>query len=162
MIVEFFVPGKRIATAGSKTAFKTAASKMVYRHQSKFTLPWMNTVKFFALGAYTGEIQKGPLGLIIWFQMPRPQGHFGTGRNAGILKESAPKKPQSKPDVSKCVRAIEDSLTGIVWKDDSQVVYILTGKRYAEKTGAHIEITTAAEFEEKLLAGIAAPIEDLK
>lgn len=146
-IVEFFVPGKRIATAGSKTAFRTVGGQMVYRHASKFTKPWMDTVKMFALGAFTGDIQKGPLGLIIWFQMLRPKGHYGTGRNAGILKESAPKYPTTKPDLSKCVRAIEDALTGIVWKDDSQVVYLQTGKMYAEKTGAHIVIVDAPDLE---------------
>lgn len=159
-IVEFFVPGNKIATAGSKTAFKTASGQMVYRHASKFTKPWMDTVKMFAMGAYTGDIQMGPLGLIIWFQMTRPKGHYGTGRNEGVLKEWAlQRRPTGKPDVSKCVRAIEDALTGIVFKDDSQVVYILTNKRYADKTGAYIEIMTATEFEEKLSRGIK---EDLK
>ncbi len=143
MIVEFFVPGKRIATAGSKTAFKTASGQMVYRHASKFTKPWMDTVKFFAMSEYLDKVQTGPLGLIIWFHMSRPNGHYGTGRNAGILKESAPKYPTGRPDLSKCVRAIEDSLTGIIWKDDSQVVYLQTGKLYDDKTGAHIIITEA-------------------
>ena len=81
MIVEFFVPGNKIATAGSKTAFKTESGQMVYRHASKFTKPWMDKVSMFAMSAYTGEIQMGPIGLMIWFQMPRPRGHYGTGRN---------------------------------------------------------------------------------
>lgn len=162
MIVEFFVPGKRIATAGSKTAFKTASGQMVYRHASKFTKPWMDKVSYFATKAYPrGIIHTEPLGMIIWFQMPRPQGHYGTGKNEGILKEWAKeKRPTGKPDLSKCVRAIEDALTGIVWKDDSQLVWILPNKRYADKTGAYIEIMTADEFEEKLSRGIT--LEDLK
>ena len=162
MIVEFFVPGKRIATAGSKTAFKTASGQMVYRHASKFTKPWMDTVKFFAMKAYPrGIIHTGPIGLMIWFLMPRPKGHYGTGRNEGKLKDWAvEKRPTGKPDLSKCVRAIEDSLKGIVWKDDSQVVWSLPNKRYADKTGAYIQIMTADEFEEKLRCGII--LEDLK
>lgn len=147
-IVEFFVPGKRIATAGSKTAFRTTNGKMVYRHASKFTKPWMDTVRYFAGQAYSGEILQGPLGLIIWFQLSRPKGHFGTGRNEGVLKGSAPPFPATQPDLSKAVRAIEDALTGLIWKDDSQVVYLQTAKIYEPKTGAHIVIMEIDNYEE--------------
>lgn len=152
-IAEFFVPGERIATAGSKVSGITREGRRFYRPASKYTKPWMDTVKTFAMSEYLGEIQKGPLGLIIWFHMKRPNSHFGTGRNAGILKESAPKYPTGKPDLDKCVRAISDSLTGIIWRDDSQVVYIQTAKMYADKTGAHIIVMDApdvAELKEKI------------
>lgn len=55
------------------------------------------------------------------FYRPRPKTHFGTGCNAGKLKPSAPKYPTSTPDTLKLARAIEDALTGVVWRDDSQV-----------------------------------------
>jgi len=62
-----------------------------------------------------------PLVLAITFRMARPAGHWGTGRHAGRLRPSAPSHPISAPDSSKLVRATEDSLTGIVWDDDSRV-----------------------------------------
>jgi len=149
-IVEFFVPGKRIATAGSKVSGVTQDGRRFYRHASKFTKPWMDSVKFFAIKAYQrGIIHPGPLGLIIWFYMTRPKHHYGTGRNEGVLKEWALQmQPTGKPDLSKCVRALEDALTGIIWKDDSQVVYIQTGKLYGDKTGAHVEIMDAPDIKE--------------
>lgn len=56
------------------------------------------------------------------FTRRRPKGHYGSGRNAGVLKGSAPRHPTTRPDVLKVARAVEDALTGIVWHDDSVIV----------------------------------------
>src|SRR4051812_14282281 len=74
----------------------------------------------------------GPLGLSVRFTLRRPKGHFGTGRNAGVVKASACLWPIVKPDATKLVRAIEDALTGVVWTDDAQVVEQLATKCYGE------------------------------
>ena len=127
----------------------------LYRPAGKYTKPWMDTVRQAAMKAYPrGIIHTGPIGVFVGFCMVRPKSHFGTGKNAKILKESAPEKPKSKPDLSKCLRAIEDALTGIVWKDDSQVVYSLAGKSYHKKAGAKIQIMAASDFEELLEDGV--------
>ncbi|MEE9354770.1 MAG: RusA family crossover junction endodeoxyribonuclease [Methylococcaceae bacterium] len=134
----------------------------LYRPAGKYTKPWMDKVRSHALKAYPrGIIHDGPLAMIMLFQMRRPKNHYGTGRNAGILKEWAVDlRPTGKPDVLKCGRAVEDALNDVVFKDDSQVVWSLPHKRYAEKTGVNIQIMTAAEFEEKLSRGIT--LEDLE
>lgn len=57
-------------------------------------------------------------------ELDRPKSHFGTGKNAKILKKSAPAVlhcPRT-PDGDKILRAILDALTGYAWKDDKQVV----------------------------------------
>jgi hypothetical protein len=71
----------------------------------------------------------------------RPAGHYGTGRNAHLVKDHAPARPitapggmgagEMAPDVDKLVRAALDALTGVVWKDDVQVTDIIGRKRYA-------------------------------
>jgi crossover junction endodeoxyribonuclease RusA len=63
-----------------------------------------------------------PVILNITFVMPRPKMHFGTGRNAEVLKPGAPEHHKTKPDRTKLLRSTEDALTGILWKDDSQVI----------------------------------------
>lgn len=82
----------------------------------------------------TGKIEPalldGPLYLAVTFRRPRPKGHYGTGRNAGKLKPSAPRFPTTRPDTVKLVRAVEDALTGVVWKDDSQIVHHLLFKEW--------------------------------
>jgi Holliday junction resolvase RusA-like endonuclease len=82
----------------------------------------------------------GPLGLAAIFTIRRPKGHFGTGRNAGVVKASACLWPIVKPDATKLLRAIEDALTGVVWTDDAQVVEQLATKCYGEPEGAHVQI----------------------
>ena len=74
----------------------------------------------------------GPLVLCLVFLMPRPKGHFGSGKNEGKVRESAPRWPAVKPDVTKLARGTEDALKGIAWKDDSQVVAQAASKHYAD------------------------------
>lgn len=74
----------------------------------------------------------GPLSLDVRFYFARPRGHFGTGRNSAKLKPSAPTYPIVRPDTTKLVRAIEDALTGVLWRDDSLVVSQVAAKLYGE------------------------------
>jgi Holliday junction resolvase RusA-like endonuclease len=84
----------------------------------------------------------GPLECALWvtmtFYLARPKDHYGTGRNAGLLKPSAPEFPLTRPDALKLARGTEDALTGVIWKDDAQVVNLVTKKYYAGRAGAHI------------------------
>lgn len=72
-------------------------------------------------------VLEGPVFLDIVFVFTRPKYHY---RANGALKPSAPKWHTKKPDTDKLVRAIGDALTGIVWKDDSQIARIMVSKVY--------------------------------
>jgi len=140
MQIQFWVPGIP-ATAGSKTAFpykdkKTGKTRIAMAPANKKQKPWMSDVKAFAVDAYNGDLIMGPVVLFIDFCLPRPKSHFGTGRNTKKLKDSAPKYPTGKPDLTKLARAVEDSLKGIIWRDDSQVVSQGINKNYDSKPGA--------------------------
>ena len=45
-----------------------------------------------------------------------------------------------KPDLDNLVKAVKDSLNGVLWKDDSQIVYVLAKKRYAQEDLVEIEV----------------------
>lgn len=75
----------------------------------------------------------GPVAVDVRFFLPRPKSHFGTGRNATKLKDCAPDFHVKKPDVDKLVRAVLDSLSGVVYSDDCQVVDLTTSKRFEVK-----------------------------
>lgn len=86
----------------------------------------------------------GPVVVDLVFYLPRPKGHYGTGRNAGVLKDSAPQVPTTKPDGDKLTRAALDALTtAAVYRDDSQVVDFRARKLFADGRcpGARIEVT---------------------
>ena len=82
----------------------------------------------------------GPIALELIFYMPRPKNHYGTGRNAGKLKGSAPYWHVSRPDSDNLEKFVKDALNGIFWKDDSQICYTSTQKIYSDQPRSEIVI----------------------
>ena len=74
---------------------------------------------------------EGPLRLDLWFHLRKPQS----------LPKRRPSWPTKKPDLSKVTRAVEDALTGIIWKDDAQVVVSTQTKCYSDAPGVEITVT---------------------
>lgn len=130
--IEFFVPG--IAkSAGSKRAFVITPKgggrpRAIVTDDCKGSKDWKGDVKRFASDAFKGPLLECPLHLTLVFCMPRPQFHL----NKNGVKDSAPKFPAKKPDADKLSRAVMDSLTGVIWKDDAQVTTKLVKKRFAD------------------------------
>jgi Holliday junction resolvase RusA-like endonuclease len=140
-VITFTVYGKP-APAGSKRGFYNAKLKRVLiTDANKGSRPWKNIVSAAGAAHYSGPLLDCPLAVTMVFYQPRPGGQFGTGRNAGRLKSSAPQFPTSKPDVLKLARGVEDALTGIVWRDDSRIVQETLAKRYGEPERVEITIT---------------------
>ena len=90
----------------------------------------------------------------IEFVFPRPKSHYGTGKNADVLKPSAPKYCTSRGngDIDKLARSTLDGLSvsagGSVLEDDSLVVELNTKKRYINKDelpGAYIAISSICD-----------------
>ena len=139
--VEFFVPGLP-ATAGSKTGFvnkKTGA--VIITPANKRQKPWMSDVKYYAEKAMgVNPLFACAIHLYLDFYFTRPKGHYGTGKNIGRLKLSAPEFHITKPDLTKLTRAVEDALKGVIWKDDSQVTSQTIKKHYWEKPGVKVYI----------------------
>lgn len=75
-----------------------------------------------------------PLEVEMTFDLKRPKSHFRTGKNAHLLRDSAPPYPSGTPDLSKLARATEDALTEAgVWRDDALVVgYARLAKQWAD------------------------------
>lgn len=101
-------------------------------HADDSTGAWMQEVRKAAHDAFSDKpLLSGPVKFTAQFFFARPAAHFGTGRNAGKLKPSAPPFPHKKrgTDLAKLIRAVEDALTKTVWFDDVLVV------EYGEGTG---------------------------
>ena len=131
--ITFFVPGEA-RPAGSKKAFhhKTTGKLIVTDDSGPSGKAWRETVARIARRSYRGKPLEGALVLELLFVVERPQSHFRTGKNAGLLKVSAPVYPAVKPDSTKLTRAVEDALKGITWGDDAQIVDQHAFKRYAD------------------------------
>lgn len=101
---------------------------------------WRKVVGWVARNAYKGDILRGALAVEALFVLPRPKGHFGTGRNAEVPKDSSPAYPATTPDLDKLTRSIGDALKGVLWTDDSLIVRWYVGKDYAAPgEGARVE-----------------------
>jgi len=139
MEVTFWVPGIP-KPGGSKTAFRNKYSgKTAVVDSCKGSKGWKSTVAVAAAPHFRKPLE-GALELFITFQFLRPQGHFGSGRNSGVLKSSAPQNNTVRPDATKLLRSTEDALKGIAWRDDAQVVHQEVWKEYGEKAGALITV----------------------
>lgn len=153
----------RPITQGSKTK-----TRWGMRDSNGDTLkPWRDNVRSAAMDALRDGPSKKTIGAVdsfdilfgadpvnvnIYFTFARPAGHFGTGRNAGTVKASAPPFPSSHAmgDIDKLARACLDALTDAgVWKDDSQVVFLAARKVWVgsplalDRPGAQIVVTGA-------------------
>lgn len=152
----FFVPGVP-ATAGSKKAFvnrKTGRPMIV--DDCKKGPSWRESVQVAAFKKLNplGEhpLIDEPIELNVVFFFTRPKGHLRTGeKHRGELKPNAPNWPTKPPDVTKLLRALEDALTGVVWRDDASVVVQAARKVYADRPGAFVTISPAlfpSDYEE--------------
>ncbi len=125
-MIRFDVFGKP-QPQGSHRAVPTGGGRVKVT-DTNLSLPgWRDTVMWAARKAIADERSwggplVGPIQLAVTFYLPRPT--------------SAPKTidvmPTKKPDLSKLVRAVEDSLVdaGLI-RDDAQIINIITRKRYA-------------------------------
>lgn len=128
------VPGVPIPQ-GSKKAFRhSKTGNVVVLDDNEKLAAWRETVAFHARRAWAGrDPLSGPVVASMVFYLPRPAGHYGTGRNAGRLKESAPLWPAVKPDLDKLERAIFDSLEAAgIWRNDSVCCGVSAWKDYAD------------------------------
>lgn len=134
------------APAGSKRGFyNPKAKRVIITDDSKRSRPWKALVSDAAAEAMNGDgLLGGPLLLKALFIVPRPKGHFGTGANAKFVRLSAPPYPTTKPDATKLLRAVEDAMTGIVYRDDAQIVVQEVRKLYGEPARCAIWVETIA------------------
>lgn len=132
--IEFTIPGIPIPQ-GSSRAFVVKGQRgpraNVTAANSK-TKGWRNDVALMAAQHAQSSLWEGPVEIFIWFRMPRPKS----------IKRRKREHPIVKPDLDKLVRSVLDSLTGIIWRDDCQVVRISTSKQYDDdgvKSGVTIK-----------------------
>lgn len=135
MSFEVFVEGVPVPQ-GSKSLSRSG----VMYEANKGLKPWRLKVAAAALWAVGPDVRfmEGPLVLAVAFGMPRPR---------TVKREH----PSVKPDLDKLTRAISDSLTGVIYKDDAQIVRLDIIELYGLIYGARIFVHQAAHediFEE--------------
>ncbi len=153
MILNFTVYGVA-QSMGSKRAFVPKGwVRPVITDSNRNLKAWQSLVADAASSAIQAQttpwhLLDGAVRLTIAFYLPRPK--------------SLPKRCVAHvkaPDTSKLIRSTEDALSGIVYRDDSQVVEIVAGKFYAAPTSPpHCIVRVEPTDGVQLLAVPAAPL----
>jgi len=128
--------------AGSKQAFprKGAPGRFVVVDDNPKSRSWkalVGKVAAHVAGLTDYPIIDRAVGIRITFLRERPKYH---SRADGSLKPDAPDYPDTKPDTTKLLRAVEDALTGVLWTDDAQVVEQHVWKEWSPQEGVEITV----------------------
>jgi Endodeoxyribonuclease RusA len=79
----------------------------------------------------TRYLFEGPIRMTLHFYMPRPKSHYRNHQpGKGRLKHNAPMLVQRKVDVDNLAKFVLDSLNGILYEDDHQIVSLCCSKCY--------------------------------
>ena len=113
------VPG--IPKPQGSLAATVVGGKALMFSANKATRPWRQEVAYAMREAWTGEPAAGAVTLTLKFWLPRP---------ASVSEKQRPNHVV-KPDLDKLCRAILDAGTGVLYRDDSQVFYMLVSKWYS-------------------------------
>lgn len=117
------------ATKGSARAFVRGGRAIVTNDAGQKAKCWAAKVTdaaFEAMG--DSPLFVGPVQVAIDFYLPRPKSHYLRGK----VRVTAPRYVPTKPDGSKLLRCAEDALTGVVFRDDSQIVIWSGVKFYSD------------------------------
>lgn len=116
---------------GSFRAFMPRGARYpIVTNDNRKTKPWQDLISYVAnCHAPAGGPWDGPIALNLKFWMARPK--------------SLPKCffwAIKKPDLDKLQRCVKDSLKGIIYVDDAQVVKSGLEKNYGDAPGVDVEI----------------------
>lgn len=99
----------------------------------------MGEFALFWKAASHPRVEKGiGLAMRVEFVFERPGGHFGSGRNAGVLKDAArdlrPGRGKFGGDLDNLVKLVKDGLNDVAYRDDSQIAELHAVKRFQDVT----------------------------
>lgn len=133
MNVTFRVPGIPQPRGSKRAMPNRAGGRPLMVDTNAKSKPWMAAIASAAQEAMDGrDLMQGCVRLGVQLMFPRPKSHYRTGRNSHLLRDDAPSRKASKPDCSKVLRAVEDAMSGVVYRDDAQIWCVQIQKLYTD------------------------------
>ena len=131
MTITFRVYGIPQTKGSTKSFMRPGMRFPITTNDNPRNKAWAQTV--------SGEAQRhrpsmpiaGPVGLVLWFYMPKPKSYPKT-KTLFATK---------RPDLDKMVRSIKDALKGVMYLDDAQVVQLKAAKAYDDAPGVAVAVT---------------------
>lgn len=130
--VMFWVPGIPQPKGSMRVVSRRRSRFGKLISANKNLAAWEHDVAMVAKAAYRGgPLLDCPIRLEMTFVVPKPA-------------KPRWREPAVKPDIDKLCRAVMDGLTGVLWVDDSRVVYLIAGKTYGtsqDHPGVVVEVS---------------------
>lgn len=125
MTIDFFVAGTAKSTVTGSVVRAGNRLIPIRRHTE-----WAKYVKLVAAEHAPATLLEGPISLSLEFVLMRPK---SVGKRRGW--------PIVRPDLSNLAKGFDDALTGILWKDDAQIVRSSYGKVYGDRPGVQVTVS---------------------
>ena len=135
-MIKFTVPGSPTAKGRPRIGRVAGHSRMF---QPEKTVRYESTVALFARQAMGDRnLFDGPVSLDLLLHMPIPASWSAKKRMAALNGEIF---PETKPDCSNVLKAVEDAMNGIVYLDDKQITDLCVIKRYGPTPGVDVIVS---------------------
>jgi Holliday junction resolvase RusA-like endonuclease len=129
--LRFTVFGTPVPQGSTRAFIPKGWKRPIITADNENTKPWRQEIAAVALSEMGSKrLIEGPVWMHVAFYFERPKS----------VKKSVQRKI-TKPDIDKLLRSAFDSLTGIVFKDDSQIVSIAASKHFGSPARMEIAIT---------------------
>ncbi len=137
----FTVPGAAVPKGRPKFARR---GNFAVAYTPEKTVSFENLVKSRADDAMNGrEMYLGPVQAVVNIYLPIPKSWPKKFKEMALAGQVGMTK---KPDMDNIIKALFDAMNGIVFKDDSQVVFSMSRKIYS--TTPYTEVTIEATGQE--------------
>lgn len=131
MIVNFTILGE------PKGKARPRVTKAGITYTPKETVLYENWVKSCYMEQVNKYLGEGQLGMTLDIYYPIPK---SAAKRKRLEMEQNIIRPTKKPDADNVLKAVADSLNGIAYKDDSQLVLVLINKLYDDVPRVEVKI----------------------
>lgn len=127
--LKFEVPGSPIGQGRPKFSTINGHAKAYDPEKSRNYKAYVKLLATQAMKDTGFTMLEGPccLDILAFFEVPKSKSKkFRERALMGI------ERPTKKPDIDNIVKALQDALNGLAYKDDSSIVYLSVAKHYSE------------------------------
>lgn len=134
-MISFFVAGIPQQQGSSRAFIPKRWKRAVITSDNPKLKGWREVVAGVAQVHRPNELWELGVAVSLIFSMPKPK----------CIAKKGTKLHTKRPDLDKLIRGVFDALTGIIWKDDSQVFDVNARKEYSDSPGVAVSIDGPVE-----------------
>ena len=136
--LNFVIPGSPIGQGRPKFSTINGHAKAYDPEKSRNYKAYVRMLATQAMKETGFEMIDGPcvLDIIAYFEVPKSKSK--KFREAALMELERPTK---KPDADNIVKAIQDALNGLVYKDDAYIVHLACQKFYSDNPRVEVFVT---------------------